>query len=384
MHLQKEVKNKFPAFTFLFDYLIIGSGLFGAVFARQMTDKGFKCLVLEKRGHLGGNIYTENIEGINVHKYGPHIFHTNDKDIWDYVNRFSTFNNYRHRVLVKNKDRLFSFPINLLTLYQLWGISSPAEADAKLKLIARQEKNMSNLEDWALSQVGPELYELFIKGYTEKQWGRSPIDLPASIIKRIPIRNTFNDFYFDDLYQGIPIGGYTKLVEKLLEGIEVKLNVDYLLNKDQFNDTFRNLVFTGAIDEFFEYYFGALEYRSIRFEETVIDQPDYQGISVVNFTESCVPFTRILEHKHFEFLESSTTVITKEFPLEWKKGIEPFYPVNDDRNNKLYNQYRDLAKNRFPNVIFGGRLAEYKYYDMHQVIASALSKSKGIAEQPSS
>ena len=346
-----------------------------------MTDHGFKCLVLEKRGHLAGNIYTENIEGINVHKYGAHIFHTNDREIWDYVNRFSTFNNYRHKVFVKNKDRLFSFPINLMTLYQIWGLTTPKDAVAKLKSLASQSENTRNLEDWSLSQIGQELYELFIKGYTEKQWGRKAVDLPASIIKRIPIRSNFNDFYFDDKYQGIPTGGYTKMIEKLLDGIEVKLNTDYLKHKDEYADSFKQLVYTGAIDEYFDNCFGPLEYRSIRFEETVLDQHDFQGTAVVNYTDLAEPHTRIIEHKHFEFIKSSSTVITKEFPFEWKRGVDPYYPINDEKNTLLYNNYKSLASTSCPNVIFGGRLAEYKYYDMHQVIGSALAKSRKIIQE---
>ena len=368
----------------MFDYLIIGSGLFGAVFARQMTDNGFKCLVLEKRNHIGGNVFTQNVEGINVHKYGAHIFHTNDKSIWDYVNRFATFNNYRHKVLVSNKGRIFSFPINLMTLNQLWGISEPTEAVETLKKLAHNIVNPTNLEEWALSQVGTELYELFIKGYTQKQWGRSPADLPSSIIKRIPVRSNFNDFYFDDDFQGIPIGGYTPLIEKLLKGIEVRLGVDYLKSKDDFYNTYKNLVFTGAIDEYFNYSYGALEYRSIDFQEEVILQADFQGTSVVNYTESSIPFTRIIEHKHFEFSKNPLTVISKEYPLEWKKGTEAYYPVNDIKNASLYKKYRDLASHQLPNVIFGGRLAEYKYYDMHQVIGSALVKSSKLINTNSS
>ncbi len=360
----------------MFDYLIIGSGLFGSVFARQMTDHGFKCLVLEKRNHIGGNVFTQNIEGINVHKYGTHIFHTNDKAIWDYVNRFTAFNNYRHKVLVSNKDRLYSFPINLMTINQVWGITTPAAAKEKINEISHKLIDPKNLEEWALSQVGTELYELFIKGYTQKQWGRRPVDLPSSIIKRIPIRSNFNDFYFDDSYQGIPMGGYTPLIEKMLKGIEVRVGVDYLKCKDSFSNTYKNLVFTGALDEYFNYCFGALEYRSVQFDEAMIPQEDYQGISVVNYTDSSVPFTRILEHKHFEFTKSAVTVVSKEYPLEWKKGIEPYYPVNDLKNAALYNRYKHLAEHQCPGVIFGGRLAEYKYYDMHQVIASALKKSR--------
>ena len=359
----------------MFDYLIIGSGLFGSVFARQMTDHGFKCLVLEKRNHIGGNVFTQNIEGINVHKYGAHIFHTNDKAIWDYVNRFTAFNNYRHKVLVSNKDMLYSFPINLMTINQVWGITTPAAAKEKIDEISHKLIDPKNLEEWALSQVGT---ELFIKGYTQKQWGRRPVDLPSSIIKRIPIRSNFNDFYFDDSYQGIPMGGYTPLIEKMLKGIEVRVGVDYLKCKDSFSSTYKNLVFTGAIDEYFNYSFGELEYRSIDFEEEVISQYDFQGTSVVNYTELSVPYTRIIEHKHFEFTKNPVTVISKEYPVEWKKGNEAYYPVNDFKNESLFKIYRDLANQQHPNVIFGGRLAEYKYYDMHQVIGSALAKTSKL------
>lgn len=362
----------------MIDYLVIGSGLYGSVFSRQMTDLGYKCLVLEKRSHIGGNVYTQHIEGINVHKYGAHIFHTNDQDIWDYVNKFASFNNYRHKVFVKNEGRIFSFPINLMTLNQLWGINSPETAKSKLKELSHDLDSPKNLEEWILSQVGSELYELFVKGYTEKQWGRNPKELPASIIKRIPIRTHFNDFYFDDKYQGIPIGGYTRLVENMLNGIEVKLDVDYIKHKEEFKGLARNIVFTGAIDEYFNYCFGALDYRSIKFVEKIIDQEDFQGTSVVNYTESSIPYTRILEHKHFEFGRQPKTVITEEYPVEWSKGIEPYYPVNDEKNMKLFKQYKELATVQCPNVIFGGRLAEYRYYDMHQVVGAAMAKVNSI------
>lgn len=364
----------------MIDYLVIGSGLFGSVFARQMTDHGHQCLVLEKRNHIGGNVFTQNIEGINVHKYGSHIFHTNDREIWEYVNQFATFNNYRHKVFVKNKERIFSFPINLMTMYQLWGINTPEAAKNMLKELSHSIDCPKNLEEWAFSQVGTELYGLFIKGYTEKQWGRNPIDLPASIIKRIPIRTNLNDFYFDDTYQGIPIGGYTNMVKKILNGIEVKLGIDYLMHQQDFSGIARNIVFTGPIDQFFNYSFGALEYRSLKFDEILIDKKDFQGTSVVNYTESHIPYTRIIEHKHFEFGKQPKTVISKEYPLEWRKGIEPYYPVNDERNMKLLSQYKELAKSQYPNVIFGGRLAEYRYYDMHQVIGSALKITQSLNE----
>jgi UDP-galactopyranose mutase len=360
----------------MFDFLIVGSGLFGSVFAREMTDRGFRCLILERRLHLGGNVFTENVEGINIHKYGAHIFHTNDTEIWNYVNRFAKFNNYRHKVFVRHSSNLLSFPINLMTLNQLWGIKTPVEAERKLRSVSKQISQPANLEEWILSQVGEELYELFVKGYTQKQWGRDPKLLPTSIIRRIPIRTELNDFYFDDKYQGIPEGGYTRMIEQMLHGIEVRLGVDYLKNRFELDQLARNIVFTGPIDEFFDYEFGELEYRSVQFIHKHLDISDYQGTSVVNYTESKVPFTRILEHKHFEFGKQNTTVITEEYPLEWQRGIEPYYPINDEKNKNIFKIYSDKADIEYPNVIFGGRLAEYRYYDMHQVVASALSKSK--------
>jgi UDP-galactopyranose mutase len=362
------------------DYVIVGSGLFGSVFARQMTDAGYKCLVIDKRNHIGGNVFTENIEGINVHKYGAHIFHTNDRNIWNYVNQFAEFNNYRHKVFVNNCDRIFSFPINLMTLAQIWNFRTPTEAIEYLNKQKATNKDSKNLEDWILSQIGTELYELFVKGYTKKQWGRDPKDLPSSIIKRIPIRTNFNDFYFDDDYQGIPIGGYTMMIENMLKGIEVKTGVDFFESRKFFEEISSNIVFTGKIDEFFDYRYGTLEYRSINFETSVYNQPDFQGTSVVNYTDANVPFTRILEHKHFEFGKQNSTVITKEYPSEWQVGKEAYYPINDDRNNSIYLKYKNLAKD-FPNYIFGGRLAEYRYYDMHQVIASALTKCNKIIKK---
>ena len=358
-----------------FDFLIVGSGLFGSVFARQMTDAGHRCMVIDKRSHIGGNVYTENIEGINVHKYGAHVFHTNDREIWNYVNQFATFNNYRHKVFVNHSDRIYSFPINLMTLNQLWGIKTSSEADRVLKKKQVLIESPSNLEDWILSQIGEELYEIFIKGYTRKQWGRDPRTLPSSIIKRIPIRNVFNDFYFDDLYQGIPIGGYTALVKNMLKGIEVRTNTDFVCHRAELENIAHNIVFTGRIDEFFDFRFGVLEYRTVDFETQVLEIPDFQATSVINYTERSVPFTRILEHKHFEFGQGNSTVITKEYPSEWRSGKEPYYPINDKQNNTRYNQYEKLAA-EFPQYIFGGRLAEYKYYDMHQVVASALTKSR--------
>jgi UDP-galactopyranose mutase len=358
-----------------YDYLIVGSGLFGSVFAREATDKGKKCLVIEERGHIGGNCYTEEKDGINIHKYGPHIFHTDDKRIWDYTNRFIEFNNYRHSPRVKYKNQIYSFPINLLTLYQIWGVTTPQEAIDKIKSCAVPIKNPKNLEEWALSQVGEEIYNIFIKGYTTKQWGRDPKDLPVSIIKRIPIRLTFDDNYFFDRYQGIPIGGYTRMVQNILNEIEVRMGEDYFSNKVYWDSIADKIVFTGKIDRFFDYKFGDLEYRSLDFQTEKHDIPDYQGCSIVNYGESEIPHTRITEHKHFENSKSDVTWITKEFPKEYSRGDVPYYPINDEKNSKIYSLYKKEAEG-LENFIFGGRLSEYKYYDMHQVIASALSKSK--------
>lgn len=361
-----------------YDFLIVGCGLFGSVFAREMTDNGFRCLIVDKRNHIGGNVYTENVEGINVHKYGAHIFHTNDKGIWDYVNRFAVFNNYRHKVFVNYNDRIYSFPINLMTLVQLWGINTPGEAVSALEKRKIANNTPANLEEWILSQVGEELYEIFVKGYTSKQWGRNPTDLPSSIIKRIPIRTDLNDFYFDDLYQGIPIGGYTRLVENMLKGIDFKPGVDYFKDRNELDGLADKIVFTGNIDQFFDYKYGHLEYRSLEFETEIINKPSFQGTSVVNYTRFEIPYTRILEHKYFEFGKTPTTVITKEYPSSWSAGKEPYYPICDETNNEKYNQYKKHAQQTCPNVIFGGRLAEYKYYDMHQVVGSALAKSKVV------
>lgn len=363
-----------------FDYLIIGCGLFGTVFAREMTDKGFSCLIIDKRDHIGGNIYTEEIEGINVHKYGAHIFHTNDKSIWDYVHQFAVFNNYRHKVFVNHHGKIYSFPINLMTLFQLWGTITPEEAIKELERRKVINTSAANLEEWVLSQVGEEIYEVFIKGYTTKQWGRDPKLLPSSIIKRIPIRTDFNDFYFDDLYQGIPVGGYTRMVSNMLQNIEVKKGVEYFKHRDELNDLASNIVFTGHIDEFFDYRFGQLEYRSLKFETSIIDTPSFQGTSVVNYTQREIPYTRILEHKYFEFANTKGTVITKEYPVAWSKGMESYYPVCDLTNNEKYGLYKKYAESTCPDIIFGGRLAEYKYYDMHQVIGSALAKTKSIMQ----
>lgn len=361
-----------------YDFLIVGCGLFGSVFAREMTDAGFKCLIIDRRDHIGGNVYTENIEGINVHKYGAHIFHTNDKKIWEYVNRFAEFNNYRHRLVVNYNRKVYSFPINLMTLYQIYGTVTPQQAINELENRKLKISNPSNLEEWVLSQVGSELYEIFIKGYTAKQWGRDPKTLPSSIIKRIPIRTEFNDFYFDDEYQGIPKGGYTAMIQKMIQGIEVRKGIDYFKDKAVLDMLASKIVFTGNIDEFCDYRFGELEYRSLEFEQKIFHQASFQGMAVVNYTSADVPYTRILEHKHFEFAQTSSTVVTYEYPKKWQRGLEPYYPVNDDVNNRKYTEYKKFAEANNSDVIFGGRLAEYKYYDMHQVVGSALAKAKKL------
>lgn len=360
-----------------YDYLIVGAGLFGAVFAHEMHKQGKKCIVIDKREHLGGNVYCEKIEGINVHKYGAHIFHTNDKKIWDYVNSFVEFNRYTNSPLASYKGELYNLPFNMNTFYQLWKVKTPEEAKNKIAQQIKQSyvKNPKNLEEQALSLVGKDIYEKFIKGYTEKQWGRKAKDLPAFIIKRLPVRFNFDNNYFNDKYQGIPIGGYNKLIEGLLEGIETRTGVDFFKEKNIYKNLAHKLVFTGKIDEYFDYKFGKLEYRSLKFENKILDLENYQGNAVVNYTEVNIPYTRIIEHKHFEFGKQRKTVITKEYPKEWKTGDEPYYPVNDEKNSKIFLEYMKIAK-KTNNVIFGGRLAEYKYYDMHQVIASALKKTK--------
>lgn len=360
-----------------YDFIIIGSGLFGAVFAREATRKGKKCLVIDKRNHAGGNVYCENIEGINVHRYGAHIFHTNDKEIWDYVNSFVEFNRYTNSPLARYKDELYNLPFNMNTFYQLWGTKTPEEAQQKIKeQIAHLNITApQNLEEQALSLVGTDIYEKLIKGYTEKQWGRSAKELPAFIIKRLPVRFIYDNNYFSDKYQGIPIGGYNKLIDRLLEGIEVRLNVDYFKEREYFNGLAEKVVFTGKIDEYYGFQFGELEYRSLRFEDELHHQQNYQGNAVVNYTDREVPYTRIIEHKHFEFGTQPKTVVTKEYSIEWSKGMEPYYPVNDQRNSEMFKKYKMLAEQE-EKVIFGGRLAEYIYYDMHQVIASALAGVK--------
>lgn len=359
----------------MYDFLIVGCGMFGSVFARQALDAGKTVLMVDKRKHIAGNCYTENIKGIEVHKYGPHVFHTNNKTIWDYVNRFAEFNHFTYRAKVSNGENMYSFPINMMTLHQLWGVKTPTEARAKLKEVKVPVDNPKNMKEWILSQVGEEIYETFIKGYTIKQWGKDPSELPSFIIKRLPIRLTYDDNYFNDRYQGIPVGGYTKMFEKMIDGADVRLEVDYLKDQEGLNSVAKKIVFTGKIDEFFDYSLGELEYRTIKFDHRIMSG-DYQGNAAVNHTDISVPYTRTIEHKHFEFKESEDTVVTFEYPEKWDKKKVPLYPVNDDKNNSMYKSYRALARKQHPDILFGGRLAEYKYYDMHQVVGSALSKSK--------
>jgi UDP-galactopyranose mutase len=362
-----------------YDYLIVGSGLFGSVFAHEMTRKKYKCLVIDKRPHLGGNIFCENIEDINVHKYGPHIFHTNNKYIWDYVNKFVPFNRFTYSPIAIYNEKVFNLPFNMNTFYQLWGVRTPEEAKAEIKKQVDLSgiKNPQNLEEQAISLVGNDVYEKLIKGYTEKQWGRKATELPAFIIKRLPVRFTYDNNYFNDKYQGIPIGGYNKIIEGLLHGIEVKLNTNYFDERTYYKNIATNIVFTGSIDEFYDYKYGQLDYRSLKFENEILTMENYQGNAGVNYTHKDVPYTRIVEHKHFEYGTQKKTVITKEYSVNWKPGIEPYYPVNDFLNSTKYNKYKALSVLE-SNIIFGGRLAEYKYYDMHQIIASALTKSKNI------
>ena len=362
----------------MYNYLIVGSGLFGSVFARQAADAGKKVLVIDKRPNIAGNVYTEKVEGINFHKYGAHIFHTNNTEVWNYVNRFATFNRFTNSPVANYKGELYSMPFNMYTFNKMWGVVTPEEAAAKIE---EQKKEIigepQNLEEQAISLVGRDIYEKLVKGYTEKQWGRDCKKLPAFIIKRLPVRLTFDNNYFNALYQGIPIGGYTKLVENLLEGIEVRLNEDYLEDKEKWNAMAEKVVYTGAIDAYFDYALGNLEYRSVRFENEILDVPNFQGNAAVNYTDKETPWTRIIEHKWFEFGKDENgndlpkTIISKEYSSEWKPGDEPYYPVNDKKNGELYQKYKALAEKE-ENIIFGGRLGEYKYYDMDAVIASAL------------
>lgn len=360
-----------------YDYLVVGAGLYGAVFAQQAKQNGKKVLVIDRRPHIAGNVYTEKIEDINVHNYGAHIFHTNNKEVWEYVNRFADFNRFTNSPVANYKGELYSLPFNMYTFNKMWGVVTPEEAAAKIEE-QRKEAGIDepqNLEEQAISLVGRDIFEKLVKGYTEKQWGRDCKDLPAFIIKRLPVRFTFDNNYFNALYQGIPIGGYTAMVERMLEGIEVRLDTDYLVNREEWNAMADKVIYTGAIDEYFGYQLGALEYRSVRFETEVLDMPNYQGNAAVNYTDRETPWTRIIEHKWFEFGTQPKTVISREYSSEWKLGDEPYYPVNDKKNEQMYEQYKELAEKE-SQVVFGGRLGEYKYYDMDAVIASALDMCK--------
>lgn len=362
-----------------YDYLIVGAGLYGAVFAHEAAKCGKRVLVIDKRSHIAGNVYTEEMEGINVHVYGAHIFHTNNERVWNYLNQFARFNRFTNSPVANYHGELYSLPFNMYTFNKMWGVVTPEEAQAKIE---EQKKaagitEPKNLEEQAISLVGTDIYEKLVKGYTEKQWGRPCKELPAFIIKRLPVRFTFDNNYFNALYQGIPVGGYTKMVQNMLDGIEVRLNVDYLENREELNALADKIVYTGAIDAYFGYKLGALEYRSVRFETDILDKPNFQGNAAVNYTDSETPWTRIIEHKWFEFGSQPKTVISREYSSEWQPGDEPYYPVNDERNGRLYEEYRKLASAE-TNVIFGGRLGEYKYYDMDAVVAAALDMCDNI------
>ena len=363
----------------MYDYLIVGSGLYGAIVARELKNAGYKVLIIEKRNHIAGNVYTEKRDNINVHVYGAHIFHTSDEKVWNYVNKYAKFNDFINSPLAYYKGKYYHMPFNMNTFHEIWGVNTAEEAKAKIEEEKAKEniKEITNLEEQAISLVGRTIYERLVKGYTEKQWGRDCKDLPSFIIKRLPLRFEYNNNYFNDIYQGIPIGGYTKLVENIIGDIEVKLNEDYLKNKDYWNKQAKNIIYTGAIDEFYDYKFGELEYRSLKFEVERIEKEFYQKNCVINYTEREVPYTRIIEHKYFENDQSPVTWITKEYPSDYKKGMEKFYPVNDEKNNSLYKQYEELAAKE-NNIIFGGRLGKYKYYDMDDVIAEALKDSEII------
>ena len=361
-----------------YDFIIVGAGLFGAVFAREAKKAGKKCLVIEKRKHIAGNIYTREIEGIQVHEYGAHIFHTSNKAIWEYVNQFAEFNRYTNAPVANYKGRMYNLPFNMNTFHQLWGVTTPEEAKAKIEAqkLEYAVENPQNLEEQALNLVGRDVYETLVKGYTEKQWGRRATELPAFIIKRLPVCFIYDNNYFDDAYQGIPIGGYTKMVERMLEGVEVSLEENFLDRQEYYKGKGEKIVYTGMIDEYFGYCFGELEYRSLRFETEILEEENHQGNAVVNYTEFEVPYTRVIEHKHFEYGSQPRTVITREYPREWQKGDEPYYPMNDDRNAALYARYLEAASKE-GNVIFGGRLGQYRYFDMDDTIEAALACVKG-------
>ena len=367
----------------MYDYLVVGAGLYGATFARLAKDDGKSVLLIDRRKTIGGNVYTETIEGIHVHKYGAHIFHTNNKDVWSFVNRFADFNRFINSPIANYKGKIYSLPFNMYTFNEMWGVVTPEEAKTKIneQIIEAGIINPKNLEEQAISLVGVDIYDKLIKGYTEKQWGRKCKELPSFIIKRLPVRFTYDNNYFDALYQGIPVCGYTKLVDNMLDGIEVQTETDYLNNKTEFDSLAKRIIYTGAIDEYYDYCYGPLEYRAVRFETEVLNIPNYQGNAVVNYTDVQIPWTRIIEHKWFEFGKSENcfdlpkTVISREYSLEWKVGDEPYYPVNDKKNTLRYHRYKDLSKTE-TRVVFGGRLGEYTYYDMDQVIASALNMAK--------
>ena len=360
-----------------YDYLIVGAGLFGATFARQATDAGKSVLVIDKRDHVGGNIYTESIEGIEVHKYGAHIFHTNSRRAWEYVNRFAEFNRYTNSPVANYHGELYSLPFNMYTFNKMWGVITPEQAKRKIEeqRAASGITEPKNLEEQAIMLIGTDIYERLVKGYTEKQWGRPCTELPSFIIKRLPVRFTFDNNYFNALYQGIPMNGYTAMVKKMLEGITVQLGVDYLKERESLSEIANKIIYTGPVDEYFDFSLGELSYRSVRFENEVLDIENYQGNAVVNYTDSETPYTRVIEHKHFTFGTQPKTVISREYSQEWTRGVEPYYPVNDDKNTALYKQYAELARKE-KNVIFGGRLAEYKYYDMDAVILAALDAAQ--------
>lgn len=362
-----------------YDFLIVGSGLYGAIFAHEAKKVGKTSLILEKRNHIAGNIYTENVEGIQVHKYGAHIFHTNNKEVWEYVNQFAEFNRYTNSPIANYYGEIYNMPFNMNTFNKMWGVVTPEEAQKKIEQQRRDNyvENPKNLEEQAINLVGPEIYEKLIKGYTEKQWGRPCTEIPAFIIRRLPVRFTYDNNYFNAEYQGIPKGGYTGLIEQMIEGIEVKLDTDYLEDKEKWDSLAERIVYTGPIDAYFGYKLGVLDYRSLRFENEILDIPNYQGNAVVNYTDRETPYTRIIEHKHFEFGTQPKTVITREYSVDWKLGDEPYYPINDEKNNARYAEYKKLAKED-SHVIFGGRLGEYKYYDMDKTVEVALAKVREV------